>query len=100
LIYNELPFLGGKAVRAPEIFFTKAGMSFGTVAYIGNVHIPGVKPDLCIDFYEGPIKEDVRKYVPPTKYDNVMSTSTIEPVGMGEQFDPKGSKEAIKKIVN
>lgn len=67
MIYRELPFLGGRAERAPEIFFAKVDIQPRTIAFIGNVHIPGIDPDLCVDLYEGPMKEDARTYVPAVK---------------------------------
>ncbi len=43
MILEELPYLGdGPAERAPELFFAKHGLEPGTIAFIGNVHIPGI----------------------------------------------------------
>ena len=49
MIYRELPFLGGGAERAPERFFAKVGIQPEPIAFIGNVHIPCIHPDLCVD---------------------------------------------------
>ncbi len=38
--------------------------------------------------------------MPAKKYDNVISISTIEHMGMGDVFNPRGPKKAIKNIVN
>jgi nucleoside-diphosphate-sugar epimerase len=48
MIYRELPFWGGGDERAPERFFAKVGIQPGTIAFIGNVHIPGIKPDITL----------------------------------------------------
>jgi len=100
MIYKVLPFLGGSAERGLERFFAKAGIQHGTIAFVGNFQILGVKPDLCVDLYEGPVKEDARTFVPPEKYDNVISISTIEHAGTGDMFDPQGPKQAIRNIIN
>ncbi len=82
MIYRELPFLGDGAERAPEIFFAKVDIQPGTIVFVGNIHIPSIHPDFCVELYEGPVKQDTRTYVPAEKYDNVISISTIEHVGM------------------
>jgi hypothetical protein len=48
MIYRELAFLGGGAEKAPEIFFAKVDMQPGTIAFIRNVHIPGIHPDITL----------------------------------------------------
>jgi len=48
MIYRELPFWGGGAKRAPERFFAKAGIQPGTIAFIENVHIPGIHPGIIL----------------------------------------------------
>lgn len=98
---EELPYLGnGNAERAPELFFAKYGIVPGTIAEIGNVYIPGVLPDLCVDLLEGPVMEDARYFVPSDKYDNVISISTVEHFGMGDEFDWRGPLEGLRNLVN
>ena len=48
MIFRELPFWGGGTERAPEIFFAKVGIQPGTIAFIGNVHIPGIHPFITL----------------------------------------------------
>jgi len=48
MIYRELPFLGGGAEKAPEMFFAKVDMQPGTIAFIRNVHISGIHPDITL----------------------------------------------------
>ena len=97
---GELPFLGnGPAERSPELFFAKHALTGGTIAEIGNVSIPGVSPDLCVDLFEGPVKEDARCFRPPVEFDNVISISTIEHFGTGRHFDWTGPIAGLKNIV-
>ena len=87
MILEELPYLGdGLAERSPELFFAKHGLEPGTI-------------DLCIDLLEGPVKEDARYYTPPNKYDNVISISTVEHFGMGDEFDWRGPMEGLNNLV-
>ena len=48
MIYRELPFWGGGTERAPEKFFATIGIQPGTIAFIENVHIPGIQPDITL----------------------------------------------------
>jgi len=100
MILEELPYLGdGLAERSPELFFAKHGLEPGTIVEVGNVFIPGVSPDLCVDLLEGPVKEDARYYTPSNKYDNVISISTVEHFGMGDEFDWRGPVEGLNNVV-
>ena len=48
MIYRELPFWGGGVERAPERFFAKEGIQPGSIAFIEDVHIPGIQPDIAL----------------------------------------------------
>ena len=101
MILEELPYLGnGPADRAPKLFFAKHGLEPGTIVEIGIVLIPGVSPDICVDLYEGPIKEDARYYTPVPKYDNIISISTIEHFDTTSEFDWRGLIEGLNNLFN
>lgn len=101
MVLQQLPYMGdGRAERSPELFFCKYGLEPGSIIEIGNVKIPGIVPDICVDLYEGPLKEDARFWNPEQKYDNVISISTIEHFGTSsDEFDWRGPMQGLENII-